>query len=840
MTKTEKNGKKTKIVMPAGIRNKMTAAISMLLVASIMMVSSTYAWFTLSTAPEVKGITTNVGANGNLEMMLLNAASFVSTAEDLGVESSTSDSMATQAVTKANLTWGNLVDLSDSSYGLETIVMNPARLNIAENAAKDGYTLTSTLLKAPTYDSDGRVVDVNKDTLTSGYSGSAWNWDESASNAYGVRVIGTTSGVTERLTAYRAAVSARTSAIESAKTFAKNSLLSDGQTLATIVMKSATGGTDATYTKDDLKVLQKLVTGLENANDAAGDAIVQTVLAYNLGGENEDATFVDADVANLKTAFAADDVTAGKLPTTYAHAAGGEGTIIKPDNIDTAVTKWAANSTSIRAASNKLTTLIESNNESYTYTEISDVVNGLIDKKTATVAGVKDPGKDDISEITASVLANGAVVVELGSGSGIYADIAELVGDYTASGMKVSVDYNGLTLKDVNTTIKTTVVTDDKEGKLPMITKLDPGGTPQATADSSSKPLLTDHYGYALDLGFRTNAAVSDLLLQTESIQRVYSGTDAATAASTQGGGSYMQFTSNDTQTFSVDELRALMSALRVVFVEPQSVSDGQVTYNVLGVAAADITGSTDNSTGLTTYTGGTLTKDGVAAETEAEATANGLKAELRLYNYTVGTDGVLTLDGQKVTTSTTTTETETTGEANDAETGTTKTPDNTLTSLTQNVAKKITAIVYLDGDIVDNTMVANALTSMTGSLNLQFSSSAALKPMEESGMRSGGQGGSATEVTYSKAYDAGAEFSNLTVGNTTYAGTVNSGYTIYKGSDGNYYYSQNAQTYIEVKYSDLIADNCPAIKVTATSGDASSTGSGSSSSGSESEGSNG
>ena len=40
--------KSKKFRMPAGIRNKLTAAVAMLLVSSIMMVSSTYAWFTLS------------------------------------------------------------------------------------------------------------------------------------------------------------------------------------------------------------------------------------------------------------------------------------------------------------------------------------------------------------------------------------------------------------------------------------------------------------------------------------------------------------------------------------------------------------------------------------------------------------------------------------------------------------------------------------------------------------------------------------------------------------------------------------------------------------------------
>ena len=49
------------------IRNRLVAAISMLLIASIMLVTSTYAWFTLSTAPEVKGINNSVAGNGSLE-----------------------------------------------------------------------------------------------------------------------------------------------------------------------------------------------------------------------------------------------------------------------------------------------------------------------------------------------------------------------------------------------------------------------------------------------------------------------------------------------------------------------------------------------------------------------------------------------------------------------------------------------------------------------------------------------------------------------------------------------------------------------------------------------------
>ena len=245
-----------------------------------------------------------------------------------------------------------------------------------------------------------------------------------------------------------------------------------------------------------------------------------------------------------------------------------------------------------------------------------------------------------------------------------------------------------------------------------------------------------------------------------------------------------MEFRTNNTTNFSVDELRALMSALRVVFVEPDQTENAGVTYNVLGVAAANIerTPSADGAT--YTYTGGTATEDG-----------KGLKAELYLNTYEVK-DGVLTLNGKK-----------TTGEAGAA-------ADNKLTALTQNVAKKVTAIVYLDGDIVDNTMVANAASSMTGSLNLQFSSSATLKPMENTGMRDGGSTGTTTPVTYEEYKKEGDSYEK-TVGETTYIVEVNKDYVIYQAGENYYYMYNNDGRYVLMTNSSLLSGACPAVTVT-------------------------
>ena len=151
------------------IKSKLMAAICMLLVSSIMMVSTTYAWFTLSTAPEVTGITTAVGANGNLEMALL--------PQDGKLTSITSQAGDSVKDIKArNVTWGNLVDLSDSTvYGLDKITLYPAALNLGEedvnkDANGNPTKLETSMLKTPTYGADGRVSELVANTFTGFYN----------------------------------------------------------------------------------------------------------------------------------------------------------------------------------------------------------------------------------------------------------------------------------------------------------------------------------------------------------------------------------------------------------------------------------------------------------------------------------------------------------------------------------------------------------------------------------------------------------------------------------------------------------------------------------------------
>ena len=186
-------------------------------------------------------------------------------------------------------------------------------------------------------------------------------------------------------------------------------------------------------------------------------------------------------------------------------------------------------------------------------------------------------------------------------------------------------------------------------------------------------------------MAFRTNAVSSYLKLQTEAKQRIYQ--EGSTNADTQGGGSYMAFKStlNTVGAPNLDDatITKLMKAIHVAFIDPD-------TGAIYSIATLD-----------------NIKRDG-----------DFMKGALKLNDLTA-------TEGEKPTFSLT------------PRTGTDGT-EVKLMDLEQNKAKKLTVIVYLDGPTVTNADVANAETSLEGTLNLQFSSSAELKPMENTALKNG------------------------------------------------------------------------------------------------------
>ena len=277
-----------------------------------------------------------------------------------------------------------------------------------------------------------------------------------------------------------------------------------------------------------------------------------------------------------------------------------------------------------------------------------------------------------------SAVAGGSgIQVEMPSGAGVYADIADFCGNYTASVTLKNIKYGDIEVagdEGIPATMKTVssvtpayfvaannVVTD----------ALAPAGT------GAANNKLSDMFGYTLDYYMRTNAANANLLLQVNEAQRIYSD---STNEDTMGGGSNMTFTASG--DFTTTQVLQLMGAIRVVFMSPTEGGGG----SVLAVAKLD----TEN----------------------ADVAGSIVKADLKLCEYSVDTTNGNILNVGNFKTS------------------------QAITALTQNQAMKLSTLVYLDGDTVTNAMVANAAKSMTGTLNLQFTTDQKLVPMDDTALK--------------------------------------------------------------------------------------------------------
>lgn len=665
--------------MPGDIRKKLAGALSMLLIAAIMMVSSTYAWFTLSTAPEVKGITTSIGANGNLEIALLTSSSYASTAADLGIVSAVNDSIVTTSDwTVTNVKWGNLVDLSHESYGLANIALLPSALNID---TENPDSITSPILYTPSYGSDGRVAAVDQETATGKALGNGLSFVRDDSFA-GVRAIGVASEMTVRTSAYRDAVAAVSSNMSLARTAASQSLVANGSALGTLLVKLANdSNASGSYTRAEFETFGAILTALTNANNSTLESVKNAALAQVLSSDNT-AELTEEQIATYQTAAAAitpENVTA----TSYSDFLPAEMTA--SDAIQAALEGYLATKTKIADVQNEYNALTmdeNSDKQTYTYTEVRSVMDDILNKRYTTVAGVTDPGRDDANAIADASMTGAPMSIVMGNNSGLYDDIAKIAGNYSAGPIEMNVEVSGLQ-RSVNVIMSTSAATPTLlDNALSAVQ-----GKAASGGDSSGSSSISP-YAYMLDFGVRTNAESGTKLQLTEASQRVYSD---STNTETAGGGTYFQFAPAEGNTgFTLEKVKALMSAVRVAFVTPNENG-----FTVLAMAAPN-----------------------VEAGAGVDGVDNSWKAPLALYEYTAEK-----IDGDvapKVTL------------------GAAKTGDDalTLTTLDQNVAKKISAVVYLDGDTVENDMVANGTESMTGTLNLQFKTNANLVPMEDAELR--------------------------------------------------------------------------------------------------------
>ncbi len=628
------------------MKSKLVSAIAMLLVATIMLVSSTYAWFTLSTKPEVSGIATAVGANGALEIALANW-------ENGNFEQESGQMTTGIDIMQRNLYWGNLVDLSDSRYGSGGIVLYPSKLNTTTSGIVLG-----TPIQTPVYGADGRVTGLATGGIFGKYDGTS-SFTE-VENYYGFRALGMASGLTERQQAFRASLAQITVYQSSAQSKARASLDNHGDKLAGIAIKHAMANNDDdTYGTEDKAVISSMIGELEAALADIENAYLESIYA-TINGKSS-----GPDDNAVKTALGAAKAAAdgasglGEKVAAIIAAGGIQSSQLKDyttfttavDNVATAKEKLAEIPTENVTAT-----------EGIAWTQLSAALHPLVDLEAVLVNDIpadEVSGKKD--EIVSDVAGGKGIIVSMATGGGVYADIADYTGNYTVA---IKIDTSPLNT-GINVEIDATMKTATTVTSPIFNTIKDTIGANENYPDGGTaiKP-ITEFYGYVMDLAFRTNASTSNLLLKTTPADRIYGDNKNE---QTLGKGSTMTFSTTD-PTFTKDNILRLAGNIKIVFYET-------TTGKIYATAKLD----TENVT----------------------ETAEGYQANICI----VGADGALI-----------------TNEA-----------DAKITSLNPNEAKYISALVYLDGENIQNSDVSAIAQSLTGKLNLQFASSAELVPMDYS-----------------------------------------------------------------------------------------------------------
>ena len=593
------------------IKTKLMAAVCMLLVSSIMMVSTTYAWFTLSTAPEVTGINTAVGANGNLEMALLPLSGNVTE-----ITADTNQSMAVQPATVSNTTWGNLVKL-DNAYGLESMSLYPSALN-SEVSGND-VKIKDQPVSTPIYGADGRISEMRANGMTGTYQDGAFyektNINGQDVNGYGVRAIGTVSGMSPRNLAYRQAMATANTNASRAKSVASTSLNNNGSVLADVAITHALNKGSEQYTDDQVAAMRAIVNSLLGTDPKAADGALEYIeeaLKYYILAETIAPASADANYEAIQTAVMTADLADLKDGKINA-ADGTELTVVVSANMkDTWIPKLETAIGTANTAQTELTNIKKSGGTYYTWDDVSPAMAPLINADKLLINGMTvatvmaDPGK-----VAGSIMANG-LNLTMQSGSGVYADIADFCGNYSAGIIIPVLKYGELEVENVEANMKTEAVSPTYLAS--AATAVPPFA--DGTGNGGSNP-LTDFYGYIIDLAFRTNAADSWLQIQPDAVDRIYAD---GTNVNTMGHGATMAFTSADADNFTTAAVTRLMGAIRIVFFD--TTTNVIINYGRLNADKA-----TTDETGKVTMPIYLCDAAGVAQVANADRSAEGIMA---------------------------------------------------------------------------------------------------------------------------------------------------------------------------------------------------------------------
>lgn len=674
MTETQRRIRAYKRALPH--MKERVIAVALLLAMSISMMSSaTFAWMTLSQAPEVVSMTTTIAANGNLEIALSDA--------DGLKPNDTTVTDGGKAVAEKNLTWGNLVNLSDPSYGLDYLVLRPASLN--------KMSLKTAPVYAVQYGTDGRAKGYINDFGFSVYVQQDKEFKVPEGDAYGVRAI---SSVTYKNPAGTSWIDNQIQLIDENY---RDSLTSfsalynsdaNMRAVANLVGLHANvilGGTDQACSASDYKQLVALVDQFVATMRQIGQTIVEIVNLEYYRNLTDSTQYVPKTF---------DDLISGKLdsykakyPSIPYFKTAWSNTVNADTKIDAVAAKgnigtamWEGDQ--LMNAVNYLCNMDSAKLNGYTASQLAASLGTAAkilfsSNQKATICGGALKEADQLLEGSFYVENDGDIVIE--------------------------VNYQG-----INGTLKPDIATDAAAPfKIPTdIAAAKAAASSGSTADRGER-YAAETYALAIDFWVRTNAEATALVLEGDFIWEDEKDENGQTIVDDLGnpvqkivgyGGVNRVWSDLDdpdseaSQFIPDDSISTTQGSGSCYIFYPASPEDQEQSLRLLQAMRVAF-----------------IDEAGTLLDTAYMNTANAIEDAGRVIVP-------LQLRGKQVEVTETIVDEET-GE--EIEQTVTKTVYN-IKNLIQNKPERITAIVYLDGTVLTNSEVL-AAGSIKGQLNIQF-----------------------------------------------------------------------------------------------------------------------
>lgn len=714
------------------LKERLVAALVLLLVGTMMLTTVSFAWVTLSRKPEVSNITSSIASNGNLEIALASG-----TLRNLIIPGATQLGDGNLPILSGNKTWGNLINLSDPSYGLGNLVLRPAVLN------RDDLLLNP--LKAKDYTSAGRPIADGGD-----FRYAKWQpvkpddpespWEFVITDELGVRAISSTimaesSGVKYE---YSQKMKEAKNALETVKDayykVLNNYDIIDNRekdfvgslsyvmgTYMTESLKSSNPSVDSAHMQNCRDLFRAFAKILELEQEAVRQLANVELFIYALSIDPNDYHTVYKNIELQSFDALKKSVESG---TTYNGFKLGSG-VTGNASFKSMVAQMVKDMNNVVSAHEELSELCDRGNIKWADDGLNTIVAKFVNISTCTLDGtpvvdLKSQATSFIGkEKTNAVITNG-ILVHFEQRTGAHMDLKEV---------PVSATYV-FTLK-----LKANIVTSATN---PSYFQINCNNIDSKNYTGATELAANDTYGFAIDFWVRTNAAGSFLTLQgnviTQSIEVDAKGEDnegnevqlyTVTVNVTDDNGEEITYSAD---LYQKNEKWYFANSHQEYTADPNNPPKKKVNIvqNVVGYEGDNRVWEDNAFISIDSTTQGSGSCY-VFYYNSPEDMERSLKLLTAMKVAFIDEDGTLLAEGYM--------DTENAffdvGKVvvplrlNDTSIAITN-PDGSetlaITALEQNVAKLITAIVYLDGNIVENKDVL-AASEVQGQLNIQFGS---------------------------------------------------------------------------------------------------------------------